>query len=172
MGPNAESAVTGWWHGLEMDGSKMRNSLKLSFLKRSARLSAISGLLILLFGGFLTAGMAAQGDENDPLVKLVERQLDSIVRGTSEQIGVPLRDGAVIRAVRRNQRAIEIDIKLPIGRNDSVIEPSFHERRQKLQSELCAGETLKLILYGVSWVYGYSDKNSRFMQKITIDRCN
>jgi len=172
MGSNAESVMDGWQHGLETDGSKMKNSMKLSFLQELARYSTLVWLLIGLFGGFSTSVLAAQGDENQELVKLVERQLDSIVRGTSEQIGVPLRDGSVIRAVRRNQRAIEIDIKLPIGRNDSLIEPSFHERRQKLQSELCAGETLKLILYGVSWVYGYSDKNGRFMQKITIDRCN
>jgi len=78
----------------------------------------------------------------------------------------------VIRAVRRNQRAIEIDIKLPVRRNDSVIEPSFQERREKLQSELCSGETLKLIRYGVSWVYSFSDKNGRFMQKMIIDRCD
>ena len=136
------------------------------------RFLALFVLVILLSGGLSASVRAAPGDENDPLVKLIERQLDSIVRGTSEQVGVPLRDGSVIRAVRRNQRAIEIDIKLPIGRNDSVIVPSFHERREKLQSELCAGETLKLILYGVSWAYSYSDKNGRFMQKITIDRCN
>ena len=150
----------------------MEKTPKRSFLQGMSRFSALFGLVLALTGGFSGFAGAAAGDENDPLVKLIERQLDSIVRGTSEQVGVPLRDGSVIRAVRRNQRAIEIDVKLPIGRNDSVIEPSFQERRQKLQSELCSGETLKLILYGVSWVYGYSDKNGRFMQKITIDRCN
>lgn len=150
----------------------MKNTQKRLLSDGFGRFFGLLGLGFVLLGALSGTVSAAPADENDPLVKLIERQLDSIVRGTSEQVGVPLRDGSVIRAVRRNKRAIEIDIKLPIGRNDSVIEPSFQERRQKLQSELCSGETLKLILYGVSWVYGYSDKNGRFMQKITIDYCN
>lgn len=105
-------------------------------------------------------------------MRLIERQLDSIVRGTSEQIGVPLRDGSVIKAVRRNKQAIEIDVQLPVGRADPVIEPSFQERRQTLKAQLCSGETLKLIKSGVSWVYGYSDKRGRFMQAIIIKNCN
>jgi len=32
MGSNAESVMDGWQHGLETDGSKMKNSMKLSFV--------------------------------------------------------------------------------------------------------------------------------------------
>ncbi len=150
----------------------IKNIPQRVLVKGLQRFGALAGLAIVLSSGFSAPVRALAGDENDPLVKLIERQLDSVVRGTSAQVGVPLGDGSVIRAVRRNQRAIEIDIKLPVRRNDSVIEPSFQERRQKLQSELCSGETLKLIRYGVSWVYSFSDKNGRFMQKMIIDRCD
>lgn len=129
-------------------------------------------LAVLLYFGSGPAGFGqARADDNDTLMKLIDRQLDSIVRGTSDQIGVTLRDGSVIKAVRRNGHAIEIDVQLAIARTDSAISPSFQERRQKMQAELCSGETLKLIRSGVSWVYGYSDKHGRFMQSITIDQC-
>jgi len=62
-------------------------------VKGLQRFGALAGLAIVLSSGFSAPVRALAGDENDPLVKLIERQLDSVVRGTSAQVGVPLGDG-------------------------------------------------------------------------------
>jgi hypothetical protein len=130
----------------------------------------VCGFAALAFAA-LVFHAPAKADEKADLQALIGRQLDSIVRGTSQQVGVTLRDGSVMKAVRRKGQAIEIDMQLPIARTAPVIEPSFQERRQTMQGELCSGETLKLIRSGVSWVYRYTDKYGRPMESITIDRC-
>ena len=143
----------------------MFRSLGMLVFKRYGALAAIF-LLVLAAGDSL----AARLDDRDPAVKMIEKQLQTILGGIRDSIDYPLSDGSVITDARLNGRVFEIKIRMTILSNE-LPDPSFEERRVVLKKNFCQGETAKLIANDVAWVYSYYDRRGRFITKIRIDNC-
>ena len=113
---------------------------------------------------------AARLDDKDPAVKMIDKQLQTILGGIRDSIDYPLSDGSVITDARLNGRVFEIKVRMTILSNE-LPDPSFEERRVVLKKSFCQGETAKLIENDAAWVYSYYDRRGRFMTKIRIDTC-
>ena len=113
---------------------------------------------------------AARLDDKDPAVKMIDKQLQTILGGIKDSIGYPLSDGSVITAARLNGRVFEIKVRMTILSNE-LPDPSFEERRVEMKKNFCMGETAKLIANDTAWVYSYYDRKDRFITKIRIDNC-
>jgi hypothetical protein len=125
---------------------------------------------VFVLGVSATDSLAARLDDRDPAVKMIDKQLQTILGGIKDSIGYPLSDGSVITDARLNGRIFEIKVRMTILSSE-LPDPSFEERRLILKKNFCQGETAKLIENDVAWVYSYFDRRGRSITKIRIDNC-
>lgn len=131
-----------------------------------------SGLVLAVFCLISLCGdsLAAKLDDKDPAVKMIDKQLETILKGIRDTINFPLSDGSVITDAKLVGRVFDIKVRLTIAGNE-LPDPSFEERRVVLKKSFCQGETAKLIENNAAWVYSYYDRKGRFITKIRIDHC-